>query len=169
MSVLIRICMLLFLFNCSPVTTLAKETKYAHDSMTVSQVRKKVNFTVFPPKEIPNDWILDIRTYPVEAKEYFSYFRLQYMNSNNTEVMVSINQQKGLPTWDEYLSPNAERVVINGNEGYFSTWANEGELDKRGNRFTGGYLCWIQDGTYIEMDSARISKEQMVEIAKSMK
>ncbi|WP_237664837.1 hypothetical protein [Sutcliffiella horikoshii] len=48
-------------------------------------------------------------------------------------------------------------------------WGNDGELDKKGELITGGLLQWTQDGTQIEMDSTRISKEMMLEIARSMK
>lgn len=33
----------------------------------------------------------------------------------------------------------------------------------------GGYLRWVQDGTFIEIDSGALSKEMMVKLAKSMK
>ncbi|WP_410714438.1 DUF4367 domain-containing protein [Brevibacillus sp. SIMBA_040] len=31
-----------------------------------------------------------------------------------------------------------------------------------------GYFHWIQKGTYVEMVSARLSKEEMIKIAKSL-
>ncbi|HFJ9348907.1 MULTISPECIES: DUF4367 domain-containing protein [Bacillus cereus group] len=57
---------------------------------------------------------------------------------------------------------------MNGYKGYFEEWGNSGELDKKGELVTGGLLSWTQKGTYIQMNSTRISKEKMLEIARSM-
>ncbi|WP_169786341.1 hypothetical protein [Viridibacillus arvi] len=45
---------------------------------------------------------------------------------------------------------------------------NEKEVDKKGDTITGGLLRWTQDGTYVEMNSSRLPKEKMLEIARSM-
>ncbi|WDM28993.1 DUF4367 domain-containing protein [Paenibacillus mucilaginosus] len=34
---------------------------------------------------------------------------------------------------------------------------------------SGGFLRWIQDDTYVELDSGELSKNEMIKIAKSMK
>lgn len=143
--------------------------KYNHNSITVSGVRKKVNFTIFTPKEIPADWTLEIKTYPWGEKKKFSYFRLHYMDSKDTQLMVSIEQSRGYLSYDGVTSPNTKQVDINGNKGYFSEWGNDGELDKQGQIITGGILSWKQDGTYLEMYSSRLPQEKMLEIASSMK
>ncbi|USB31678.1 DUF4367 domain-containing protein [Paenibacillus sp. YPG26] len=51
-------------------------------------------------------------------------------------------------------------VNVNGIEGRFEAWANNSK---------GGVLRWIQEGTYMEMDSADLSKQDMIKIAESMK
>jgi hypothetical protein len=58
------------------------------------------------------------------------------------------------------INVSGEKVNINGIEARFVPWANH---------IPGGYLRWVQDGTYIEIDSGDLSKEMMVELAKSMK
>ncbi|WP_051591140.1 DUF4367 domain-containing protein [Bacillus sp. UNC438CL73TsuS30] len=60
------------------------------------------------------------------------------------------------------------QVDINGNKGYFQEWDDSGEVDKNGDIITGGLLNWVQNGTSVEMNSSRLSKEQMLEIARSM-
>ncbi|MEK5641434.1 hypothetical protein BK138_13965 [Paenibacillus rhizosphaerae] len=52
-----------------------------------------------------------------------------------------------------------EKVYINGIEGRFEAWVNH---DK------GGYLRWIQDDTYLEMDSGVLTKQMMLDIAASL-
>ncbi|MCM3672268.1 DUF4367 domain-containing protein, partial [Mesobacillus maritimus] len=69
----------------------------------------------------------------------------------------------------KFSSPNAEEIEINGNKGFFKAWGNSGEIDKKGELVTGGLLSWTQNGTYIQMNSSRIPKEMMLDIAKSMK
>ena len=52
---------------------------------------------------------------------------------------------------------------------YFQEWIESGKVNKKGDPITGGLLNWVQDGTYVEMNSSRLSKERMLEIASSMK
>jgi hypothetical protein len=59
-------------------------------------------------------------------------------------------------------------VDINGNKGYFSKWADSGKVDNNGETIIGGILGWIQNGTYIDMNSSSLSEEKMLEIARSM-
>ncbi|MEK5422894.1 hypothetical protein MKZ08_12750 [Viridibacillus sp. FSL R5-0477] len=39
---------------------------------------------------------------------------------------------------------------------------------EKGDTITGSLLRWTQDGTYVEMNSSRLPKEKMLEIARSM-
>ena len=157
------------LFFLMPFVVQAKEIQYNHNSITVSEVKEKVVFSVVSPNKIPADWTLEIKTYPSKEKENFSHFRLHYMDRNDTKMMVGIEQSPRHLLYDDVRgSSNVEQVDINGIEGYFSEWGNIGEFDDQG-QISGGLLSWKQDGTYIVMDSTRITKEMMVEIAKSMK
>ncbi|RPJ95251.1 hypothetical protein CW357_11610 [Rummeliibacillus sp. TYF005] len=58
--------------------------------------------------------------------------------------------------------------VLYRNKLQFIGWYN-GEGDENGDTITGGLLNWVQDGTYVLMMSSRVSKEAMLEIARSMK
>jgi hypothetical protein len=69
----------------------------------------------------------------------------------------------------EEIGPNAKEVDINGNTGYFEEWGNSGEFDSKGGIITGGLLYWVQEGTYVQMNSSRITKDKMLEIARSIK
>ncbi|MFT4413861.1 DUF4367 domain-containing protein [Fredinandcohnia humi] len=159
----------LVLMLSMPFMVQAKEIQYNHNSITISEAKEKVVFSVLSPDKIPDDWTLEIKTYPWGEKEHFSKFRLHFMNSNDTKLMVGIEQSPSHFLYDDVRrGQNVEQVDIYGNKGYFSEWGNSGEFDKEG-EITGGLLCWKQDGTYIVMDSTRITKEIMVGIAKSMK
>ncbi len=61
---------------------------------------------------------------------------------------------------DFKFNESGEKVNINGIEARFDPWADQ---------TPGGFLRWVQDGTYIEIDSGNLSKEKMVELAKSIK
>jgi len=148
---------------------MAKEIKYNHNSITVPAIKNKVDFKVFVPQKVPEDWTLEIKTYPWGEKEKFTYFRLHYMDSNDTKLLIGIEQRKELREQDEHLGPNAKQVDINGNKGYFVEWGNSGQLDNNhGELITGGLLFWNQGGTHIEIDSMRLSEEKILEIARSM-
>ena len=74
------------------------------------------------------------------------------------------NASKGI----EKKKPNAEKININDNIGYFQ-WADSGKLDRNGHLIIGGILSWVQEGTYIKMDSSSVEKNKMIEIARLMK
>jgi hypothetical protein len=159
MGFLIRLFIVLILLICYPMIISAKEIKYNHNSKTISEIKKVVDFNVLTPKKIPDDWTLDTKTSP--------WIMLHYMDSKDTKLMVSIDLRRGFPLSDEDF-PHSQQVDINGNKGYFQEWINSGDVDKNGDTIAGGLLNWVQAGTYIEMKSSRLPKERMLEIARSM-
>lgn len=160
MAFVIRLFIFLILLNSSPVIIAAKEIKYNHNSITIHEIKGKVGFTVLTPHKIPDDWTLEIKT--------TLGVMLHYMDSKDTKLMVAIHQRKGTPL-SPYDFPHAQLVDINGNKGYFQEWIDSGEIDKNGDAITGGLLNWVQDGTFIEMNSSILPRERMLEIARSMK
>lgn len=169
MASLIRLIIVLFLIICSPTSILAKEIKYNRNSMTVSEIKKKVDFKVFTPKRIPRDWTLETKTYPWGVTENFTNFRLHYFDRNGAELMVGIEQRKRISSIDDDFRLNGTKQVdINGHKGYFKEWANSGTY-LNGKFIMGGLLFWSQDGTFITMDSDNLTDEIMVKIARSMK
>ncbi|SMQ81538.1 protein of unknown function [Bacillus sp. OV166] len=160
MKIPIRLTIAVILFICSPMTIIAKEIKYNHNSKTIAEIKKEVDFNILTPKKIPDDWTLDTKTSP--------WIMLHYMDSKDTKLMVAIHLRRGFPLSNDDF-PHAQKVDINGNKGYFQAWVDNGNVDKTGNTITGGLLNWVQDDTYVEMSSSRLSKEKMLEIARSMK
>ncbi|KAB2441563.1 DUF4367 domain-containing protein [Bacillus luti] len=154
-----RLFIILILLISYPMTIMAKEIKYNHNSTTIPEIQKKVDFTILSPKKIPDNWTLDTKTSPCIS--------LHYMDSKDTKLMVAIQLSRGISLSDKDF-PQAEQIIINENKGYFSAWGNSGTLDKNGELIIGGLLCWTQAGTYVEMHSTRLPKEKMLEIARSM-
>lgn len=159
----------LFLLMLIPFAYHGNDITYNHDSITLSAIKQKVDFPVLAPDNVPNDWTLEIKGYPMDQQEYFTHFGLHFMNEDDTIYKVGIDQRKFSGKISDPTYSDGEEIYINGNKGLFVSWATDGELDKKGELITGGLLQWTQEGTQIEMDSTRISKELMVEIARSMK
>lgn len=160
MALLSRLLLIIILLVSSPMLSMAKGIKYNHNSETISEIKKKVDFTILTPKKIPDDWTLDTKTSP--------WIMLHYMDSKDTKLMVSIDLRSGFPLSDEDF-PHSHQVNINGNKGYFQEWIDSGNVDNNGETIAGGLLNWVQDGTYVEMNSSSLPKERMLEIARSMK
>ncbi|KOO50955.1 DUF4367 domain-containing protein [Viridibacillus arvi] len=159
MVVPVRLFIALILLISYPMIIVAKEIKYNHNSITIPEIKKKVDFTILTPKKIPDDWTLDTKTSP--------WIMLHYINSKDTKLMVAIHLRIAHPLSEEDF-PYSQQVDINGNKGYFQDWTENGEVDNKGDTITGGLLRWTQDGTYVEMNSSRLPKEKMLEIARSM-
>lgn len=131
--------------------SMAKEIKYNHNSKTISEIKKKVDFAILSPANMSNDWTLDTKTSPL--------IMLHYMDSKDTKLMVAIHLRRGFPlSKDDF--PYAQEVDINGNKGYFQGLVDSSKVDKNGDTNTGGLLNWVQDGTYVEMNSFRLSKKE---------
>lgn len=165
---LLRIFSMVLIF-VMPFSAQAEEIKYNHNSITITKVKEKVDFSVLSPDKIPDDWTLEIKTYPMDEEKHLTHFRLHYMDKDDTLLKVGIEQRKESSVKEEFLNPNGEEVVINGYNGIFEPWGNSGEIDKKGELVTGGLLRWTQNGTFVQMNSSRIPKEMMIEIARSMK
>ncbi|WP_057915953.1 DUF4367 domain-containing protein [Peribacillus muralis] len=163
----IRLFVVFILIQNVPLIVQAKEIKYNHESITISGIKKKVDFKVVVPQNIPNDWTLEIKTYPWDEKDKITNFSLHYMDSDDKYLLISIDQRKG--PFKKEMHINEEQVDINGHKGFFVEWGNSGELDKKRELVTGGLLRWVQEGTYVEMHSSRISRNKMLEVARSMK
>lgn len=160
-----RLLLLLTLISVVPMTAQA-QIKYNHDSPTISEIEDKVNFKVFTPSDVPEDWTLEIKTYPVGKKDNIAKFRLHYMDKHDEHMMVGIEQKNANDIENKH--PYAQKVEVNGHTAYFVEWGNSGEMDSRGKVITGGLLYWSQKGTYIEMDSSILDRDNMLEIANSM-
>lgn len=171
-GILIILCFMIVTFpnfsKAIEIPVIEKEMKYNHKSITIREIKHHVDFNVLVPKNVPDDWTLEIKTYPWEAKTNFTSFRLHYMDKNDEKMMVGIEQTQNAEKQTEENNSYAKTVIINGHLGNLIKWGNNGEVDYEGEIITGGVLQWKQDGTYIELFSLTIPMEKMLEIARSI-
>lgn len=88
-----------------------------------------------------------------KARDYVYEIKIEEIDlqkhTSRTRTKTEIFQQR----------TNGEVIPINGAKAYFEAWVNQSP---------GGILHWIQGDTYVEMNSGELTKEQMVEVARSM-
>ena len=77
-----------------PLIVQAKEIKYNHESITISEIKTKVDFKVVVPQNIPNDWTLEIKTYPWVKKTKLLILACAIWNSNDKYLLIGIEQSK---------------------------------------------------------------------------
>jgi hypothetical protein len=142
------------------------------------EIEKAANFRVLFPPNVSNKWNLEVKSpYPLDTTITIEKVRFHYFDENDKYV-IGIEEAKADNLTKEEIIINAktkkeqrlvkkyepkcirENIDINGYKGCFEAWAN---------RPNGGLLWWIQDGTYIEMDSHSLTKTEMFKIAESMK
>ncbi|MEC0203755.1 hypothetical protein P4H39_14020 [Paenibacillus lautus] len=155
------------------------------DDQVLHLLSKDTDFVIYAPQLPKTDWKLDIPVpYPYKPGEKkitltrFSYFDMsgaiyllgveqhkahgyKFTQSitnidikNNTS---STKQKERTFTFDS----RGELVIWDDIEARFESWATKEQ--------NGGFLRWIQGDTYIEMSSVVLTKEQMIEVARSMK
>jgi hypothetical protein len=161
---------LFFIAVSSSSIALAKETKYNHNSITIAEVKEEVDFKVLVPKKISKEWTLEIKTRDNKDGN-LSVIRLQYMDENDENLMVGIEEKKvskkAISQLEEEFS-EGDKIKINGVSAYYQEWDNNGKTFN-GKIISGGLLTWIQNGTYVQMDSSSLSKDEMVEIARTIR
>ncbi|MGG3887437.1 DUF4367 domain-containing protein [Brevibacillus panacihumi] len=167
-----RIITVFFLSLCivlSPIITVihAETFKYGpHNTITIEALQKEIDFNLLVPTKIPKEWVLEIKDGPRKNGKH-EYCNLNFLDKNDQYLMMSLNQKKAIfKELDSYqnIGDNTEIVQIGSIEGHYEAW-----VGTRNGNIPGGFLRWIQKGTYVEMVSSRLSKEEMVNIAKSIK
>lgn len=158
------------IFLSSIATVIHAETiQYGpHNTITIEALQKEIDFKLLVPTKIPKDWVLEIKAGP-RTNEKQEYFSLNFLDKNDQYLMMSLNQKKALfkeLDSSQKRHDNTELVQINNCEGHFEAWVGTRNGVKD---ISGGYLRWIHKGTYVEMVSSRLSKEEMIKIAKSLK
>lgn len=155
----LRLLMVLTLLILFPFGSLGIQAKEINKNIKIAELTNKVDFEVFSPDKILKDSTLEIKTYSKSDINNVTQVRLHYINKADQVLLFGIEQSKISNMSLNYSFYNGEKVDINGEKGYFKPFINA----------SGGILSWVQDGTYIEMDSSRKSKEEMMIIARSMK
>jgi hypothetical protein len=170
MKLISSLLLILFLGTVSSSIAFAQEIKYNHNSITIAEVKEEVNFKVLVPKKIPEEWTLEIKTRD-NKEENLSGIRLHYMDENDENIMLGIEEKKvskrAISQLEEEIS-EGDKIKVNDVLAYYQEWANSGKK-LNGKIISGGLLTWIQDETYVQMDSSFLSKDEMIEIARTVK
>lgn len=155
----------------------------ASSNVGLDKLKNATEFKLITPYNSFESYKLEIKEpYPLDFGRSISKVRLHYFDKSGQTYVFGIEEHKAVGykikrvethydvrnhtsttrtiVEDFKFDVSGENVIINGIEARFIPWANH---------IPGGYLRWIQDGTYIEIDSGDLSKEMMIELAKSMK
>ncbi|WP_278890872.1 DUF4367 domain-containing protein [Heyndrickxia oleronia] len=104
LGILIVLCFMIVTFP-----NFSKAIKYNHNSITIREIKHHVDFNVLVPKNVPDDWTLEVKTYPWEVKTNFTSFRLNYMDKNDEKMKISIEQTKEAEKQTEENNPYARQ------------------------------------------------------------
>lgn len=155
------------------------------DDQVLHQLSKDTDFVIYAPQLPKTDWKLDIPVpYPYKPGEKkITFTRFSYFDMSGSIYLMGVEQHKA---YGYRFTQSITNIDIKNNtsstkqkertftfdtrgelvtwddiEGRFESWATKKQ--------NGGYLKWIQGDTYIEMSSVVLTKEQMIEVARSMK
>ncbi|MGE6963873.1 DUF4367 domain-containing protein [Bacillus thuringiensis] len=154
-----KVVLLLSMISMFLYTTPSFAHTGSNGKITLTEMKGKAEFRVFVPKEFSQNWSLVIKTYPSKQSDKINKVRLTYVDKTlKNYMMLGIEQSKA---HESDITSRGVIVQINNYKGRFEAW--EGGSQK------GGILRWIQNGTYVEMNSSNLTKKEMVQLAKSMK
>lgn len=149
----------------------------------LEHLRKASDFKVLLPTKssLKHNKVEIKEPYPLKLDSPISRVRIHYFDTSGQTYVFGLEEHKAagykvkrikttidartktskteINEEDFKFNLRGEKVYINGIEGRFEAWVNH---DK------GGYLRWIQDDTYLEMDSGVLSKQMMLDIAASI-
>ncbi|WP_440111400.1 hypothetical protein [Paenibacillus sp. QZ-Y1] len=177
---LIFICTLSVGINVEPLIATAN-TKLFSLNVDLDKLRNAADFKLLAPSHSDQRYKMEIKEpYPFVPSQPVSKVRLHFFDESGQTYLFAIEEHKAVGykierevtnidirnqtsttrtfVEDFKFSERGEKININGSEGRFEPWANH---------ILGGYLRWVQDGTFIEIDSKVLTKEEMVDLAKS--
>lgn len=151
------------------------------ETLHLQKIKSHTDFKLLLPGEMQTEnWKVEVRWAFTKGSGPYRDVRLHYFDQRG-EYVLGIEQHKARDyvyeikieeidlqkhtsrtrTKTEIFQQrtNGEVIPINGAKAYFEAWVNQSP---------GGILHWIQGDTYVEMNSGELTKEQMVEVARSM-
>ncbi|MCM3625767.1 DUF4367 domain-containing protein [Paenibacillus glycanilyticus] len=156
-------------------------TYHKLDATTQDKVKNNAAFKLLVPKSIPNEWTVELKyPYPLDTTKPIQRIILNYFDKEENfmfgleqhnavgyimkkeviNIDARTNKSSRTIVEEEFkFDTSGERLDISGIEARFTPWAD---------KTPGGYLRWVQDGTYIEMLSY-LPEKNMLKIAQSVK
>ncbi|MCR8644831.1 hypothetical protein NV379_19445 [Paenibacillus sp. N1-5-1-14] len=161
----------------------SKITLSAVDPTDLKQVSGHTDFKLFVPHYNKQHWKLEIKDpSPIDTSNPITLVRLHYFDPAGHDLWFRIEQHSA---YDYNLKKTQISVDMSGTrDNKLDEYEEEFKFDDSGeaisingviarytpghNHSAGGHLRWIQDETYIDIDSSRLSKYDMIELAKTM-
>ncbi|WP_024628683.1 MULTISPECIES: DUF4367 domain-containing protein [unclassified Paenibacillus] len=149
----------------------------------MDKLKTVADFELLAPSYSVQSYKLEFKEpYPFVLNQSVSKVRLHFFDKSGQTYLFGIEEHKAVGykvnrvvtnvdvrnrtsttrtiVEDFKFNEHGEKMNINGIEGRFEPWANH---------IPGGYLRWVQNDTFIEMDSGELTKEEMIALAKSMR
>ncbi|MFI8710267.1 DUF4367 domain-containing protein [Bacillus sp. NPDC077411] len=156
------ICVLLFL-NKSPINVHAHNIEVSKENFTINQLNGKTNFNLLIPSKVSNKWVVELK-YPEKIYQHMDKIQIHYFDETRSQLKLAVIEKKEKEDFAE-LEDYGINVKIKDKIAVFHPLTPT----KRIKDVQGGTLSWIQNGTLITLFSSRISKEELIKIAESMK
>lgn len=155
----------------------------AFSNVELDRLKLVADFKIFTPSSLDQIYRLEIKEpYPFIPGQSVSKVKLHFFDESGKTYLFGIEEHKAveykinrvITTIDVRnqtsttrtvvenfkFSERGEKIKINGFEGRYEPWVNH---------VPGGYLRWVRNDTFIEIDSGELTKEEMIALAKSMK
>lgn len=152
-------------------------------NVEIEKLKRILDFKLLIPSSSILSYTLEIKEpFPLNHSQTVSKVRVHYFDKSGQKYLFGIEEHKAIGykinrvvtnidvgngsrttrtiIEDFKFNERGEKININGVEARFEPWANH---------IPGGYLRWVQNDTFIEIDSGELTKEEMIALAKSMK
>ncbi|MFS0868855.1 hypothetical protein [Paenibacillus xylanilyticus] len=152
-------------------------------NVELDKLKLVADFKLITPSSSVQSYKLEIKApYPFNPGQSVSEVRLHFFDESGNSYLFGIEEHKAVGykinrvittidvrnqtsttrtvVEDFKFSERGEKININGFEGRFEPWVNH---------VPGGYLRWVHNDTFIEIDSGELTKEEMIVLARSMK
>ncbi|WP_413381011.1 DUF4367 domain-containing protein [Alkalihalobacillus sp. 1P02AB] len=166
----------LFIFN--PILVMAQT------NVSLNTLREHVGFHFFTPELIEQAYLKVNEPKLLDSTKPITFVQLHYFNQETDQLFLTVTQhrarghlivkekskndqidghEKTKKIVEEFKFNKHEGVAvkINKQEGRFIQWDAQD--------YPGGFLRWVQNGTFIELKSMVLNKEQLMEIAQNMR
>ncbi|EDL66447.1 hypothetical protein [Bacillus sp. SG-1] len=92
MKLISSLLLIIFLSTITLIVS-ANEIKYKHNSITIDELKEKMDFKLLVPVKIPEEWTLEIKTHDYKDGNV-SGITLHYLNENKEKLMIRIEEKK---------------------------------------------------------------------------
>lgn len=129
----------------------------------IDKIKKKADFKILTLQGNYN-WRVEIIPISNGNLKKVQMIRLSYFEKNSDKMIVGFEQMQATGITQPFTN-GVKNIDINGNKAYFESWKNS--IRRKAPK--GGILQWIQNGTYIQMQSSVLTENEMIKLAQSMK